>query len=264
MDSTTINQGILTFVQQFPYVWTFFLLLTRFSVLFGVIPGLGMGARGMAVRFPAAMALTLAVMKNSPIVPLPPDIPMMIFGILSEACLGGIIGILPTMIIGGAQMAGMLSSTAMGLNAGNLIDPHLGSSTSDISRIYSDLVILMFLFIGGHYTCISVASTTSGILAPGTLLYNPFSADLIARLSADIFEVGIMLAAPVIVALMLTNFVMGLISKAVPTINLFIISFPLTVGIGLILTGLSLPDAMFYLERKIVGIDQILVQWMGT
>ena len=41
-----------------------------------------------------------------------------------------------------------------------------------------------------------------------------------------------MLSAPVMVALLLTQFVMGLISQAVPTVNIFIVSFPLTIGIG--------------------------------
>ena len=160
-------------------------------------------------------------------------------------------------------MAGVLSSTAMGLNAGNLIDPSSGSQTSDLSRIYGDLVTILFLILGGHYTVVAVAATTTGILAPGTILTQTFSADLMARLSSQIFEMGIMLSAPVIVALLLTNFVMGLISKAVPTINLFIISFPLTVGIGLILSGLGLPDAMFYAERHVTNLDKILFQLIG-
>jgi len=263
MDSAVLNQNILAFVHQFPYIWTFFLLLTRFSVLLGIVPGLGMGVRGMAMRFPAAMAICIAVIKVTPLVPLPENIPLMIVAILSEAFLGGLIGILPMMAVSGAQMAGVLSSTAMGLNAGNLIDPSSGSQTSDLSRIYGDLVTILFLILGGHYTVVAVAATTTGILAPGTILTQTFSADLMARLSSQIFEMGIMLSAPVIVALLLTNFVMGLISKAVPTINLFIISFPLTVGIGLILSGLGLPDAMYYAERHVTNLDKILFQLIG-
>jgi flagellar biosynthesis protein FliR len=48
---------------------------------------------------------------------------------------------------------------------------------------------------------------------------------------------------------------MGLISKAVPTVNIFIVSFPLTIGIGLILTLLMIPELMQAAEKLIVSTD---------
>jgi flagellar biosynthesis protein FliR len=70
---------------------------------------------------------------------------------------------------------------------------------------------------------------------------------------------AVMLSAPVIVALLLTQFVMGLISKAVPTVNIFIISFPLTIGIGLLLTIAALPEMMVYMEKHFFKIDKLVV-----
>ena len=49
---------------------------------------------------------------------------------------------------------------------------------------------------------------------------------------------------------------MGMISRAVPTVNIFIVSFPLTIGIGLILTVLSLPEVLHYSTREILGLEQ--------
>ena len=65
-------------------------------------------------------------------------------------------------------------------------------------------------------------------------------------------------ASPVIVALLLTNFVMGLITKAVPQVNIFIVSFPLTIGIGLVLSALSLPEIMVLFDREIAGIESTI------
>jgi flagellar biosynthetic protein FliR len=66
-----------------------------------------------------------------------------------------------------------------------------------------------------------------------------------------------MIAAPVIVALLLTNFVMGLISKAVPTVNIFIISFPLTIGIGFFLTMFALPEVAYFLQREMMELERL-------
>ncbi|MBN8550646.1 MAG: flagellar biosynthetic protein FliR, partial [Deltaproteobacteria bacterium] len=98
-------------------------------------------------------------------------------------------------------------------------------------------------------------SGLSGTIIPGSFVISDFSIDLLIDRTAHIFKFAVILSAPVIVALMLTNFVMGLVTKAVPTVNIFIVSFPLTIGIGLILMGLALPDMAHEVERQIAGIE---------
>jgi flagellar biosynthesis protein FliR len=73
-----------------------------------------------------------------------------------------------------------------------------------------------------------------------------------------------MIAAPVIVALLLTNFVLAIISKAVPTVNIFIISFPLTVAVGLGLSTLALPEAGHYISRQFVRLEALLSATVGS
>ena len=75
--------------------------------------------------------------------------------------------------------------------------------------------------------------------------------------SARIFYIGCLISAPVIVALLLTNFVMGIMSKAIPTINIFVISFPLTIGVGLALTILALPEVGVFLQREFVRLNNL-------
>jgi flagellar biosynthesis protein FliR len=67
-----------------------------------------------------------------------------------------------------------------------------------------------------------------------------------------------MVSAPVMVALLLTQFVMGIISRAVPTVNIFIMSFPLTIGIGMVITVLALPEVMRYVTNQYSSTDNII------
>jgi flagellar biosynthetic protein FliR len=69
---------------------------------------------------------------------------------------------------------------------------------------------------------------------------------------------GVMISAPVIVALLLTNFVLAIISKAVPTVNIFIISFPLTVGVGLGISLFALPEVGHYISQQFLKIESLL------
>lgn len=239
-------------------VWTFILLVIRIGGMMFIIPGLGMGQRGMMIRMPATMAIAFAVASVSKVAPVPPNVVQMAILLSSEFFFGLLIGMIPFLIVSGAQMAGQLTSGTMGLSASNLIDPAQGTSATPIALLLGNMVILIFLLLGGHHVAIYVASGLGGRIPPGTLLPVQTTVELLVDRTAAIFEAGVILSAPVIVALLLTQFVMGLVTKAVPTVNIFIVSFPLTIGIGLILTGLSLPTFIYIITRDVSGIENSL------
>jgi flagellar biosynthesis protein FliR len=49
-----------------------------------------------------------------------------------------------------------------------------------------------------------------------------------------------------------------LISKAIPTINIFIVSFPLMIGIGLSISILALPEVVHFLDREFERLPDII------
>jgi flagellar biosynthetic protein FliR len=241
-------------------VWTFILLLTRFTGFFTFIPGIGMGERGLVVRLPAIIVMSFAAMNSSPHAAVPTDLILMAVTLVSEYLLGLILGMIPMIMVAGVQTAVQLASTTMGLGMGNLIDPTLGIQVSDISRIVGDITIILFLMLGGHYVVLHAVAGMGGHIIPGSFTMTDFTLDLMIDRTAAILKYGIILSAPVIVALMLTNFVMGLITKAVPTVNIFIISFPLTIGIGLVLIVLSMPDISREMTMQIAGIENQVLE----
>jgi flagellar biosynthetic protein FliR len=244
-------------LQNLDVIWTFTLLIARYTGLFFSTPGIGQGAEGLRVRAPAIIVLTLASLPTMKAAPLPVDAVIMTVAIGSEFLLGFLIGMIPKVVVSGVQIGAQLASTSMGLSASNLFDPTTGSTSSDLARIQSDLTILMFLILGGHYTLIEAVSGLSGQFTPGNLVFDTVTADLFVQRCGEIFHMGALISAPVIVALLLTQFVMGIISRAVPTVNIFIVSFPLTVGIGVILTIIALPEVMKYVLNQFSATDNI-------
>ncbi len=239
-------------------LWTFMLLIMRFSGVIMVLPGIGNGVSGMRVRATAILMFSMAATFSSPVAILPDSIAGLLIQGASEALLGLVIGLLPALIVSGVQTAGTLSSTTMGLGAAQLVDPTFGGSVTSLARIFGDIAILLFLLMGGHHAIIYAASGVSHGLVPGTFLIDSHSVDLLINRTGDIFRLGVLVSAPVIVALLLTQFVMGLITKAVPQVNIFIVSFPLTIGIGLVLSALSLPEIIVFLQKELQTIDASL------
>lgn len=240
-------------------IWSFFLLFTRYSAFFMVVPGIGGGAMGLTIRIPAIILLSYTSLLAGARAPQPQAWDIFFISFVSEVLFGYILGIVPNLIVSGVQMAGHLASTTMGLGAGQLLDPTMGASVSELSKLYGDLVVLLFLMLGGHHVAIYAVSGFSGEIVPGTFLSQGTSVGLFIDRTADIFRIGALVASPVIVALLLTQFVMGLISKAVPSVNIFIVSFPLTIGIGLALSVLALPTLARFCAKELTGIENTMI-----
>lgn len=240
-------------------VYTYLLMLARYLAFFLFVPGIGMGERGLAIRFPAVMVFALVSVLNGPYSRLPSDWFQLGLSLVVELMLGGALGLIPLMIVSGVQMGAQIASSSMGLGAAQLIDPTSGATVPDLARIMGDLTIVIFLLLGGHYVMIQGVAGLGGAVVPGSFSFSGLTMELLINRAADIFRVGIMISAPVIVALLLTQFVMGLISRAVPTVNIFIVSFPLTIGIGMILSMLAIPDLVVFLEREFSGLENSVV-----
>jgi flagellar biosynthetic protein FliR len=245
-------------LNRLDYAWTFLLLSLRYIIFLVLVPGLGGGFMGLALRYPATLILALVSVNPATLAEVPSNAAEMVVQMVCEVCFGAAVGLVPLMVISGAQVAGHLASGTMGLNGAQLFDPTSQAPLADLSRIYSDLAVLVFLLLGGHYVAISELSAVDGTIRPGTFLLSGGGVEVLIEQSARIFQVGCLIAAPVIVALLLTNFVMGIISKAIPTLNIFVVSFPLTIGVGFAISILALPEVGVLLEREIVEIPRVL------
>lgn len=239
-------------------VWSYILLVIRYTAFMLIMPGIGSGAMGLGVRVPGIMVMAYATVIGSPTAALPITAWDMLSTSCAEVIFGMLLGFIPAMTVAGVQTAGQLSATTMGLGAAQLFDPTMGVQVSSIGRIMADMVVAIFLTVGGHYVIIYALAGLGGEIVPGSFLVTESSVLMIIERSSMIFYSGVMISAPVIVALLLTQFVMGLISKAVPTVNIFIVSFPLTIGIGLVLTMLCLPELVVYMEREWKSTEQAI------
>lgn len=245
----------MMFSSHLPLAWTFFLLLTRFGAMILLLPGIGGGPNGMAVRLPTMVLCTLTVVGITPPAPLPADMGMAAYMFLSEVLFGAAVGYIPVLLIASVQTGASLASTAMGMGAGSLFDPTLQTSVGELSKLLGDLTVIIFLLLDGHHLVIRTIAGVDGTIIPGTFLIGDDVLKLLIDRSAHLFLMATMIAAPVIVALMLTQLVMGLVSRAVPTINVFMFSFPLTIGIGILLTIVAIPDIFKYVGREMTSLE---------
>jgi flagellar biosynthetic protein FliR len=68
------------------------------------------------------------------------------------------------------------------------------------------------------------------------------------------FVVALKLSAPVLVAMILLNLLLAMLGRAVAQINVFVLSFPLTIAGGLLVLGLALPYTVSLFEQEFTGL----------
>src|SRR5687767_1218207 len=133
-ESRILNLGT-EMLRSLPVVWTFLLLNARFFGLVLVLPGIGQGFAGLAIRLPLMLVLARAALDPAHPAAMPSNPVGMAIGVGCEIMLGFALAFIPLFIVAGAQTAGQIASTAMGLGGAQLFDPTSGAQVSDISRI---------------------------------------------------------------------------------------------------------------------------------
>lgn len=242
-------------LQRIDVVWTFLLLIVRFTGAIMLCPGLGMGVSGLPVRAPAIMVFSFAALLGGQMAAMPANTLLAVGMMFSELIFGAFLGILPQLVIAGVQTAASICSTSMGLQASQLIDPTLQVSVPDLARIFGDISVLIFISLSGHHAVMYAVSGMGGIVVPGSFVASEKIIEILVNHSAEVFEIGVLFSAPVVVALLLTNVVLALISKAIPTVNVFMVSFPLTIAVGLVISIFLISELPSFIEPWIANLS---------
>ena len=116
--------------------------------------------------------------------------------------------------------------------------------------------MLIFLAINGHHLVIRAFNDSYRVIEPGQMQVVGTTADLIIRYSAYAFVLAVKIAAPVLVTLVLMDVALGTVAKVMPNMNIFIVGFPLKIGMGILVVAMSLPIFAYVLEKSTGYLDR--------
>jgi len=171
----------------------------------------------------------------------------MAIGIASEVMMGLILTFAVRMLFAAVQMAGQFMAFQMGFAMARALDPVTGTQSTVLSQFLYLFTILIFFTIDGHHYFIQALASSFQIVPPNSFSLNPVLSGIIVRASAQMFLVAIKMAAPVMVALFLSNLCLGIVARTVPQMNILMVGFPVNLSIGLIFFALVLANVSPYL-----------------
>jgi flagellar biosynthetic protein FliR len=239
-------------IQDWP---AFVLVSARISGLFLAAPLWSMAGLPRSVRAAAAVVLSVILLPSiGPVRPLPDDMLASSVVLGGETLLGIAIGLTGAMILAGISLAGEVTSLQMGLSLGQALGSLPEGTTVGVGQLQGYFALTVYLSLGGHVTLYEGLAASFRAIPPGQAALGTLGGREVVELAATVFSGAIRVAAPMTVALLLANLALAILGKAVPQLNVMMISFPVTISIGLVMLGASLPFLASFLSGTIDGL----------
>jgi len=169
---------------------------------------------------------------------------------ITEVLLGSMVGLVARMIFTAVEYGGTIIGYQMGFAAANVYDPTSKRQLALISQFQNVFAILIFLSIDGHHIFFQVAVESYKILPPGVFNVSGEAIPYLLQLSSRIFILGIQFSAPILAVLLLSGLILGILARVFPQLNVFLLSFPLNIGISFTVIGLTLPLVSIMIRRE--------------
>jgi flagellar biosynthetic protein FliR len=248
--------------QALTEVLGFLLVVCRVGGLFVLAPGFSATMIPNRIKLMLAMALALAMMPiavHGQTVPL--DAGEYVMLMLKELGVG-LIFAFPMALVGAAVQAGAsLLDTLIGFSFSSVLDPVNNQQTAILGQFYSLFAVLVLLMSGGDH--IMIEGIGASYRALPITAYPHIDALAGGALSAfaQVWVIGLEIAAPVLVALVITDAAIGLVSRAVPQMNVFVVGLPAKILVGMTVIAATLP----FVSNQVQGaLQQSVTQALQT
>lgn len=226
-------------------LWPF----TRITAFFAASPIWGHSSIPNQAKVALAAAISLVL---APVLPPLPEVPIISWaslGIMVEQVLiGTALGIVMLFTFAAVQAAGAFIGLKMGLAFATFFDPGSGTNMAVLSRLLNVFAILMFLAFNGHLIVLEILASSFETLPIGSGRLNPNGFDMLVRYSSVIFTSGMLLALPVVGALVTVSFALGILNRASPQLTVFSIGFPMSLVFGSALLMVMMTEIDTFLE----------------
>ena len=158
-----------------------------------------------------------------------------------EVLIGIVLGFITRFFFFVVSMAGELVSISMGLGQAQVFNPMMGSMSNAMEQFYTVIATLIFLVLNGHHMMIMglAESFTSAPMAQLSFQYATLI-EIVFKIQSFLV-IGIKIAAPVMIAMIIVQFGMALLNRVVPQINVIFTSASVTALAGFVILFISLP-----------------------
>ncbi|RMH51159.1 MAG: flagellar biosynthetic protein FliR [Zetaproteobacteria bacterium] len=239
------------------------LMLLRIGTIMVFIPVLGHQA--VPAQIKVGFIVTVMVVVFPVVLPQIPPVPAdpLLYALLGvqELLLAGMLSLFARLIFTSVQFAGQIMSYQVGMAVANVFDPSTQAQGAITGQFASVLAILLWLATDTHLLFLK-AMIDSFVLIPPGQPWHFAGWEMLSGAVATMFALAVKLVAPVMILVFFVYVALGLISRAVPQIQVFFISFPITIGLGFFVFAVALPAFIHLVQGGFTGLGESLPLFM--
>lgn len=239
----------------------------RIQVAFAIIPLFNKQMMPALLR--SAIAVGLSLMLLPPVLAsfaTIPETPTLIAIVIKEAFLGLLIGYAVAALFWAVEAVGFFIDNQRGASIASTLDPMTGNDSSPLGILFNQAFVVYFMVAGGFGVLMTLLYASYTVWP--VLTYFPSlptdGVTVFAEIFGRIVKLAVLLSAPAIVAMMLAELGLALLSRFVPQLQVFFLAMPIKCGMAFFVLVVYLPVLFSYLQREIGGLPALLGTLTGA
>lgn len=181
---------------------------------------------------------------------------------LAEFAIGLSIGYIASLLFASINLAGQMIDMQMGFGIVNVVDPQSGAQMPVMGTFKYFLTMFFYLSMNGHILLLDALMKSYQIIPLGNFTVELGTINFLLYATSNLFVIALKIALPYVGALFATDFILGIIARTVPQMNVFMIGMPLKIGVGFILSLVIIPLYVYMLssffERSFIDIYTLI------
>ncbi len=181
-----------------------------------------------------------------------------------EVLMGLTMGLIVLLFFTAFRMAGQFMDVKIGLSMATIFDPQFGNPVTLLGQFYYLFAIIIYLTVNGHHYLFLALADSFQIVPLGGPSLTGLTVHMIVESFVYIWAISFQIAAPIVATVIITDFSLGLISKTVPQLHVFLVGLPLKVFLGLLAIYLTLPYLTLVMEEVFSRLYTTLLKIMES
>jgi len=183
---------------------------------------------------------------------------LLIIFCVDEVITGLALGYITKFCFFSAQMAGQLMDFQVGFSMMSLFDPVSNENVTLLGRLLYWVSMVMFFVVDGHHMLIRAIIDSFNVIKLGKFILSQASAMMMVKVFVEFFTLGLKIAIPIILIIIITDICLGLISRTVPQLNVMILGMPIKILVGLSCFALVLPTVVNLIVNSFYTIPDVI------